>query len=157
MGEPGAGYAPGMTLNARVITTVPDRVWDVLADGWLYPVWVVGATRMRDVDPHWPAVGAKLHHSAGVWPLVVSDNTEVLECVPGQFLRLVARGWPMGEAEIALTLTASGASTRVEIVETPVSGPAALIPEVVTSPMSKVRNVETLRRLAWVAENRAKA
>ena len=28
----------------------PSAVWAVLADGWLYPVWVVGAARMREVD-----------------------------------------------------------------------------------------------------------
>jgi hypothetical protein len=27
----------------------------VLHDGWTYPVWVVGASRMRGVDPGWPA------------------------------------------------------------------------------------------------------
>ena len=67
-----------MSINSRVIKTVPDRVWDVLADGWVYPVWVVGATRMRDVDRGWPELGSKLHHSAGVWPLIVSVDTEVL-------------------------------------------------------------------------------
>ena len=73
-----------MTRNTRVIRTTPDRVWDVLADGWLYPLWVVGATRMRAVDAGWPEVGSKLHHSVGVWPLVLDDNTEVLECEPGR-------------------------------------------------------------------------
>lgn len=145
-----------MSVNTRVIDTAPDRVWDVLADGWLYPVWVVGATRMRDVDATWPEEGSKLHHSAGVWPLVVSDNTEVLACEPRRFLRLRARGWPMGEAEVALTLSASGAGTLVEIREDLVSGPGALIPEAVRAPMLKLRNTETLNRLAFIAEHRAK-
>ena len=47
-----------MSENTRVVAATPDQVWRVLADGWLYPLWVVGATRMRDVDEHWPAVGA---------------------------------------------------------------------------------------------------
>jgi hypothetical protein len=64
-----------MATNTRVIKTVPDDVWAVLSDGWLYPTWVVGATRMRDVDSTWPQTGSKLHHSAGVWPAVVNDNT----------------------------------------------------------------------------------
>jgi hypothetical protein len=33
----------------------PEQVFAVLHDGWTYPVWVVGASRMRDVDPGWPA------------------------------------------------------------------------------------------------------
>jgi uncharacterized protein YndB with AHSA1/START domain len=143
-----------MATNSRVIKTVPDKVWDVLADGWLYPVWVVGATRMRDVDRSWPAQGAKLHHSAGVWPLVINDNSEVLESEPGRFLRLRARGWPLGEAEVAITLTASGSNTLVEIREKAVSGPGALVPEPVENVLIGFRNNETLRRLAFVAENR---
>ncbi len=134
--------------------TTPDRVWAVLSDGWLYPVWVVGATRMRDVEGHWPQVGSKLHHSAGVWPAVVNDNTEVLECDPGRFLKLRARGWPFGEAEVAITLSPAGAHTLVTIEETAVSGPGGRIPKPLEYLAIRPRNVETLRRLAHVAENR---
>jgi hypothetical protein len=145
-----------MSINSRVIKTVPDRVWDVLADGWVYPVWVVGATRMRDVDRGWPELGSKLHHSAGVWPLIVSDDTEVLEVEPRHYLRLRARGWPLGAAEVAISLAASGGDTLVEIEETVVSGPGALMPAALTDPLIKVRNTETLRRLAFIAEHRGK-
>lgn len=143
-----------MTTNSRTIKTVPDKVWDVLADGWLYPLWVVGATRMRDVDGSWPRTGSKLHHSVGVWPLVLDDDTEVLECEPGRFLRLRAKGWPLGEAEVTLTLTAAGADTLVEIGENVTSGPGRFVPEPLRSAAIKVRNVETLRRLAFIAEHR---
>ena|SRR5690349_12427041 len=143
-----------MATNERTIKALPDQVWAVLSDGWLYPVWVVGATRMRDVDKEWPAVGSKLHHSAGVWPLVVSDNTEVLDAVPGRSLRLRARGWPAGEAEVTLTLTAEGAGTHVRIDEDVVNGPGRLVPEPVRAAAMKIRNTETLRRLAFIAEHR---
>jgi uncharacterized protein YndB with AHSA1/START domain len=144
-----------MTTNTRVVKTTPDRIWDVLSDGWLYPLWVVGATRMRAVDATWPQVGARVHHSVGVWPAVLDDNTEVLECDPGHFLRLRARGWPLGEAEVGLRLSASGAGTLVEMHEQAVSGPGALVPEPLKGLSIKVRNVESLRRLAFVAEGRA--
>ena len=49
-----------MSVNSRTIRATPEKVWEVLSDGWLYPVWVVGATRMRDVDASWPQVGAKI-------------------------------------------------------------------------------------------------
>jgi len=143
-----------MATNTREIKTVPDRVWDVLSDGWLYPTWVVGATRMRDVERHWPEVGAKLHHSAGVWPAVVNDNTEVLECEPGRYLRLQARGWPLGEAEVAITLTPSGPNTLVKIEESAVSGPGAMIPGPIEGALIRWRNSETLKRLGFIAENR---
>ncbi|MGA9748240.1 MAG: SRPBCC family protein [Nocardioides sp.] len=144
-----------MTRNERMVHALPAQVWDVLSDGWLYPVWVVGATRMRDVDLPWPAVGARLHHSIGVWPLVVSDTTEVLECEPGRLLRLRARGWPLGEAEVTITLSAEGSGTAVSIDEDAVAGPGRLMPEPLRAVPIKVRNVETLRRLAFVAEHRA--
>lgn len=146
-----------MTRNERTIRALPDQVWDVLSDGWLYPVWVVGATRMRDVDRSWPAVGSRLHHSAGVWPLVVSDSTEVLENRPGSVLRLRARGWPIGEAEVTLTLTPQGSDTRVTIDEDVTEGPGRLVPAPVRAVTMKIRNTETLRRLAFIAEHRGTA
>lgn len=143
-----------MARMTREIKTVPENVWEVLADGWLYPVWVVGASRMRDVESAWPQKGAKLHHSFGVWPAVVNDYTEVLESEPGRFMRLRARGWPLGEAEVAVTLTASGAHTLVQIDEKAVSGPGSLIPSPIEGVLIKFRNTETLRRLAAIAEKR---
>ena len=44
---------------------------------------------MRAVDDHWPQVGSRIHHSAGVWPAVINDDTEVLGCEP--LRRLVLR------------------------------------------------------------------
>lgn len=130
-------------------------VWAVLADGWLYPLWVVGATRMRDVDGHWPEPGARLHHSAGVWPAVLDDTTEVLEAQREERLVLRARGWPAGEAEVVLTLADEGDGTRIDIHEDAVSGPGRLLPAVARRPLIHVRNRESLRRLVLLAEGRS--
>lgn len=143
-----------MTVNERTIKASPEAVWEVLADGWLYPLWVVGATRMRDVDEHWPQVGARLHHSVGVWPTVIDDNTEVLGSEPHRSLRLRAKGWPMGEAEVLLELEPASGGTLVRIHEDAVKGPGTLLPNAVLAPMLKWRNTETLRRLAYVVEGR---
>jgi uncharacterized protein YndB with AHSA1/START domain len=140
--------------NTRTIDASRDKVWDVLADGWLYPLWVVGATRMREVDDNWPAVGSKLHHSAGVWPLAIDDNTEVLDVDPGRSLRLRARGWPMGEAEVVITLTSEGSGTRMDLAEDVVKGPGVLLPPFVRHRMIKWRNAESLDRFAKIAEGR---
>ncbi|MFL6157733.1 MAG: SRPBCC family protein, partial [Marmoricola sp.] len=67
----------GVITVSRDISSPGQGVWDVLSDGWLYPSWVVGAARMRDVDASWPAVGSRLHHSVGNWPLLLDDSTEV--------------------------------------------------------------------------------
>ena len=143
-----------MSTTTKTIEAPSDKVWQVLSDGWLYPLWVVGATRMRQVDDHWPQPGAQLHHSAGVWPLVVDDTTEVLEVSYDSMLRLRARGWPAGEAEVEISLTPQGASTVVELREDVVSGPGRLLPSPLRQPMLHVRNVEALRRLAAIAEGR---
>ena len=46
-----------MSTNVRSMNCSPEDVFAVLADGWLFPTWVVGASRMRDVDAAWPEVG----------------------------------------------------------------------------------------------------
>lgn len=143
-----------MSVNHRVVNATPDRVWDVLCDGWLYPTWVVGATRMRDVEGHWPQPGARLHHSVGVWPALINDTTEVEECVPGTLLRLKARAWPSGEAGVTIRLEPHGAGTRVSIEEDARSGPGRLVPSPLRQPPLAWRNSETLRRLAFIAEHR---
>jgi hypothetical protein len=143
-----------MAVNSRLVHATPEQVWEVLCDGWLYPVWVVGASRMREVDDDWPAVGSKLHHSVGLWPALINDNTEVTESVPGRSLTLRARGWPIGEAQVVIRLLPVGAETEVRIEEEPVSGPGTLVPPPVRGLSLKWRNTETLRRLAYIAERR---
>src|SRR5690242_12414246 len=113
---------------ARDIQASPERVWATLADGWIYCGWVVGASAIRDVDPAWPAKGSKLHHSSGLWPLLVSDETEVLESEPASRLVLQARGWPLGEATVRLFLEPAVGGTRVRMVEDASRGPGALVP-----------------------------
>jgi hypothetical protein len=109
---------------------------------------------MRQVDDSWPEVGARLHHSVGSWPLLLDDETEVLECVPGSLLRLRARAWPSGEAGVTLRLHPVGTGTEVVIEEDAESGPGRLVPKPVRDPLLTWRNSETLRRLALVAERR---
>jgi polyketide cyclase/dehydrase/lipid transport protein len=132
----------------------PEQVWEVLADGWLYPLWVVGATRMRDVDDNWPTPGARLHHSVGTWPLTLDDITEVVESTPGARLKLHAHAWPGGRADVTLTLQAQGAQTEVAMEENATDGPGALVPRVVQDPLLHWRNTESLRRLAFLVERR---
>ena len=63
-----------------------------MADGWTYSQWVVGNSRMRAVDPNWPAVGSTIRHSIGVWPLAIDDETVVEKSVPLEKLVLHAKG-----------------------------------------------------------------
>ena len=145
-----------MSTTSRPISATPEQVWSVLADGWLYALFVVGAARMRDVDAGWPAVGTRLHHSVGTWPLLIDDTTEVLDVEEGRRLLLLARGWPAGQAHVEITLEPRGTDTVVTIVEQATSGPGALIPKALQDPQLHVRNIETLRRLAFVVEGRSR-
>ncbi len=137
---------------SRRVHAGPDVVWRVLADGWTYPSWVVGASRMRAVDPRWPEIGAQLHHSAGAWPLLLSDSTSVVDAVPERRLVLRARGWPLGEARIDIRVDPDGEDCVVTIFEDATHGVARLIPGTVRQLVVGGRNVETLRRLALLAE-----
>lgn len=140
--------------------TVPASVEDtfaVLADGWLYPLWVVGASHIRDVDPGWPAVGTRIHHSVGPWPLNLSDTTKVREVDPPRMIELEARLWPVGSAWIRLELTEiTPDRTRISMFERAISGPAALVPDLVQTQVLAPRNKESLSRLADLVAGRAR-
>ncbi|MFN8077293.1 MAG: SRPBCC family protein [Kineosporiaceae bacterium] len=150
-------------------SATPQAVFDVLTDGWLYASWVVGASRVRAVDDTWPAQGARLHHSFGLWPALINDSTHVLSSVPGQRLVLQARGWPAGEATVDIRLLpldaaggegigegTNGAGGCVIVLgEDATKGPGRLVPPPLRKAALVVRNRETLRRLAMLAEGGA--
>src|SRR5215204_2061677 len=93
-----------MTEVSLTVRASREQVFAVLADGWSFAGWVVGASHIRDVDPGWPAVGSRIHHSVGPWPLVVSDVTVVREVQPPRLIELDARLWPLGAARVRLEL-----------------------------------------------------
>jgi hypothetical protein len=144
-----------MAKNVRILHCRPEDVFDVLADAWLFTTWVVGASRMRAVDPGWPAVGTQLHHSFGVWPVVIDDATTVLTWEPSHRMVIQPKGWPLGEARVELIVEEHRRGCKVTIIENPVAGPGTWVPSFLMQPLLWVRNVETLRRLGWVAVGRA--
>jgi uncharacterized protein YndB with AHSA1/START domain len=139
----------------RRTTATPEQVFAVLADGWSYATWVVGASRVRKVDVSWPAVGSRIHHSFGLWPVVINDVSTVLEVEPGRHLRIQAAGRPIGEATVDVTLHPEGDGCRVAIKEDATRGPGTLVPSVLRQVPIVPRNVEALRRLCLIAEGRA--
>lgn len=142
-----------MSRNVRVLRCTPEDVFEVLSDGWLYPSWVVGASRMREVDETWPMAGAELHHSFGVWPALIDDKTVVEEFAPPHRMVMRARGWPIGEARVTIDVKPRGDDCAVRIQEEPIAGPGRWVPLIELA--LHWRNAETLHRLAYLAEGRA--
>ncbi len=139
----------------RRIDAPPEAVWAVLADGWSYATWVVGTSRIRQVDRDWPHVGSRLHHSVGLWPLLLNDHTEVLSETPGRELELKARAWPAGQARVRIVLEPDGPEATHAVIEELVErGIGASVPMAAQQPMIIPRNRETLRRLALLAEGK---
>lgn len=130
----------------------PARVFEVLANGWLYSGWVVGASHMRAVEPDWPAAGSRLFHASGVWPAVVRDETKVEQVEPDRRLVMTARGGAMGAATIEISLSPDGHGTLVVLRESPTSGPGKWVNNPLSEALLHRRNVETLARLALLAE-----
>lgn len=140
-----------MASVSQLFNTPAADVWRVIADGWLYSGWVVGASRIRAVDDTWPQAGSRLHHSVGAWPLVINDSTRVTAAEPGKSLELVARGWPLGEAKVVITLQDQGNQCLVTMAEDAIRGPGKRVPKALRDPMITVRNRETLKRLELMA------
>ena len=152
MAEP-AAIDSRLTVK-RDTTATRQQVWDVLANGWNYSQWVVGNTRMRAVDPRWPAPGSTIHHTIGVWPVVLNDETEVESSTPLEELVLLAKGRPFGGARIVLRLSDTQTGCRIEMAEVPVGGPLNLLPRRLALAAAYPRNRECLARLAALAERR---
>src|SRR5664279_3568165 len=104
-----------MSRTTRVMRCAPEAVFAVLEDGWTYATWVVGAARIRGVDPGFPAAGTAIHHSVGAWPLLLSDTTTVEQVDAPHDLTLRVRAWPAGDGIVRLTLRPSGLSTEVTL------------------------------------------
>jgi hypothetical protein len=146
-----------MATVSRDLRCPPQAVLDVLSDGWTYAMWVVGTSRIRSVDDAWPAPGTRVEHSVGIWPALLDDETVVREWDPGTGIDLQARGWPAGEARVRIEVRDRPPGCVVRIVEDAVRGPGTLVPRAVRTAVLVRRNRESLRRLAYLAEGRARS
>lgn len=135
-------------ITVKELPVPSDQVWQLLADGRRYAEWVVGASHIRAVDLGWPNVGTKFHHTVGVWPFHLRDDTLVEECEVGRRLVLEARARPFGRARVEITLEQIPTGTRVVMSENAKSPAIVRWGNPILAPLIHVRNVEALRRLA---------
>lgn len=139
----------------RNIATTPAKVFSVLADGWSFAGWVVGASHIRAVDSSWPARGSRIHHSVGPWPLSIEDVTTVMATEPDALLELEARMWPVGAARVRIELRPSAdGGTEILFAEELHRGPGSRLPMALQGLMLRPRNDESVRRLADIATRR---
>ena len=143
-----------MARNETIINVEPQRVWDVLADGRLYGHWVVGSSEIRSVDPSWPAVGSRFHHTVGFGPFKVADNTQIEQAQEPERLQLRAKARPLGVARVVMELHPHTQGTRVVMTEDAGNRLTALVLNPLTHWLVHGRNVESLRRLKDLAEGR---
>lgn len=143
----------GSTTCHAHIQAPPQAVFDVLCDPASYAMWVVGSKHIRGVDADWPQPGSRIHHIVGWGPFEDHDTTEVLAFDSPKLIRLEARAWPFGTAEVEMTLEPAGGGTDLRLTETPQRGPAARFHNPVMQIGLKARNLWSLRRLGrWVEE-----
>lgn len=151
-GGEGVHERGGRLVVERHFRTGPEAVFDVLADGWSFAGWVVGASAIRDVDPGWPRPGARIHHSVGVWPLVLDDTTSVVGVDRPHRLVLQARARPFGEATVTLELEPDGnGGCVVRMIEDATHGFGRLVPRPLRQLGLLPRNRESLRRLEFLS------
>ena len=141
-----------MAEASVTVSASPERVFEVLSDGWQYAGWVVGSVKVRAVESHWPQPGSRIHHAVGAWPVTLQDETKVEVCEAPEHLVLLARGRPLGEARVDLRLERTAAGTEVTMGEVPVSGPGKWAHNPVLDAVLQARIVESLGRLAALAE-----
>jgi uncharacterized protein YndB with AHSA1/START domain len=135
-----------------LIRASPERIFEVFDDARAYANWVVGSDTIRDSDPDWPAVGSRFHHRVGVGLIKVNDHTQVVKRNPPRELVLHARARPMGTAKVSMRLEPVEGGTCVTMEETPGDPLSHLAINPLTYWLVRLRNEQSLRRLARIAE-----
>jgi uncharacterized protein YndB with AHSA1/START domain len=139
-----------MSYNCVRFEASADDVFAVLTDAGRYPQWLVGAKRIRQVEPGWPAPGSRFHHRVGAGPFVVDDHTEVLAIDRPRHLQLSVRAGPFVRAVVDFELIADGDETIVCMQEEPAERILGNLVRPALDPLTHVRNQRSLRRLAEV-------
>lgn len=142
-----------MSVVRRRTTAPPAAVFAVLADGWRYADWVVGAKRIRYVDESWPEPGSRFHHKVGAGPVEIKDSSVSEAVDPDHAISLRVQAWPAGTARVRIVLEPTDdGGTEILFEERPLEGPARRFDNPGLRALLWARNVESLRRLARIAE-----
>jgi polyketide cyclase/dehydrase/lipid transport protein len=141
-----------MAHNEIRIEVAPERVFAVLSEPRSFARWVVGSREVRRADSDWPAVGSVFDHTIGIWPMVLSDHSEVVECEAPGLLKLLVKARPFSRAYVTLRLHAAGTGTQVMMDEVAADTRSRLVFNPLTDPLVRLRNNISLRRLKALSE-----
>lgn len=144
-----------MVTNQLDIRATPDEVFEVLADGWNYTAWVVGAKAITHVDAAFPLVGSRFGNRVRNGFRGIDGVTEVVASDRPRTLRLRASVGQVADADISFALRPIAGGTLVTMHEVPVGDRPFSVIGRWTSPLLRVRNAETLWRLKSVVEERS--
>ena len=154
-----AGAPHQLIWGAEVLTSYsgttiasPDQVWRVLANGWLFGQWAIGALKVCRVDDDWPRVGSRLDHTFGRGPGEWRTETLVLASTPRQLLKVRTDGWPSGASELTVTLDSAVSGTNLRMEELTVD-PGHVVPPAVRSMLLQWRSSQLIKGLAMLAES----
>jgi uncharacterized protein YndB with AHSA1/START domain len=131
-----------------------ESVFAVLSDPRSFARWVVGSKEIRRADPDWPAVGTAFDHRVGIWAIVLSDHSEVVENTAPHLLKLLVKARPFSKAYVTLRLLPVARGTRVEMEEVAADARSRVFFNPLTDPLVRIRNKESLRRLKALAEGK---
>lgn len=145
-----------MARNSVWIDAPPAKVFEVLLDPYAYASWVVGSKATRGADESWPSPGAAFYHTSGAGPADVKDQTKIVEIDAPRRLVLHAYFRPLGVMRVDLRVTPSDGGTLFTIDENPAPGTRTSRIRALVSPVTHVRNRESVRRLKHLAEQRAR-
>jgi hypothetical protein len=140
-----------MTITQRTFDVPMAKVHATLVEPTTYPRWLVGAKRIRQVAPGWPAEGTWFEHVVGFGPLQLADRTTSLGSRPPDSLELLVRARPLMKAAVRFDLAERPSGCVLTMTETP-TGTYRWI-STVAGPLLRRRNTRSLERLAALMSN----
>jgi uncharacterized protein YndB with AHSA1/START domain len=147
------------TATSVEIDAPQSAVFAAIVDADTYPDWLVGARRIRHIEPEWPERGGRFHHTIGFGPVRLDDVTQSLEVDAPHLLRLRAGMGPLGAALVTFRVTGTADATVLTIDEGPDEGPFRFLWKV-AGPVVRFlmwgRNSASLEQLRDLVENDAR-
>jgi uncharacterized protein YndB with AHSA1/START domain len=135
-----------VTATVRTFDASISDVYATLIEPTTYPRWLVGAKRIREVAPQWPAVGTWFEHVVGFGPFQLADRTTSLGADAPRRLELLVRARPLLKATVRFELVERASGCLLTMTETP-QGMYRRIAKL-AAPLLRRRNERSLQRLA---------